>query len=388
MLIHAAIVNKPRFESLPAARYYTGLVFAGIATVLGGPLLPMLSARLALTDAQSGAIFTAQFAAATVGSILSSQFRRRAVVLGYLAMAAGMAALTLGSYPAALAGFALIGLGVGSAVTATNLIFGTAYPEQRAALLARVNVCWGAGAILCPQLVATAEHLHQVRAFTGVLCLAGLSIVALLHPLSRNASQEHTEDTPQSGPITASIFLVFSLTLALYIGLETCLAGWVATYAHRFAALTPAQASMLVSAFWLSILLTRLALGFCLRVLSELAVMMVALGCIFAGILLLLSPHAFLRDLPATALCGVGCAPIFPVTVGRLLARIGQSRHSGWIFALCGCGGAVLPWAMGFTSTHLHSLRVAFAVPVAAAFAILLLVLLERLLPSASSTSA
>jgi hypothetical protein len=41
---------------------------------------------------------------------------------------------------------------------------------------------------------------------------------------------------------------------------------------------------------------------------------------------------------------------------------------------------------MGFVSTHLHSLRAAFAVPVAAVAAILLLVLLERFLLTASST--
>ncbi|WP_446742817.1 MFS transporter [Silvibacterium acidisoli] len=380
-------MNKPRFESLPASRYYTGLVFSGIATVLSGPLLPALSARLSLTDAQSGAIFTAQFAAATVGSALSSHFRRRAVPLGYLSIAFGMAALSFSSYAAVLAGFALIGLGVGCAITATNLIFGNAYPEQRASLLAWVNVYWGIGAIACPQLVAVAEHLHGTRAFTAALSLALLLVVALLAPLLRAAPAAQKETPAHSGPITPAIFIVFSLTVALYIGIETSLAGWVATYAHRFAALTPAQSSLLVSVFWLSILLGRLALPRALNRISEMNAVFLAFSSLILGIGLLLAPQVVVHDVPATILCGLGCAPIYPITVGRLLARIGQSRHAGWIFALCGCGGAVLPWSMGFVSTRFHSLRAAFAVPVAGAVAILLLVLVERKMPAVEAPS-
>jgi MFS transporter, FHS family, glucose/mannose:H+ symporter len=381
-------VNKPRFESLPASRYYTGLIFSGIATVLSGPLLPVLSARLLLTDAQSGAIFTAQFAAATVGSALSSHFRRRAVPLGYLSVAFGMVALSLHSYAAVLAGFALIGLGVGCAITATNLIFGNAYPEQRASLLAWVNVYWGAGAIACPQLVAIAEHLHYTRAFTAALSIALLLVVALLAPLLRPVTSMGNEAAPRSGPITPAIFIVFSLIVALYIGIETSLAGWVATYAHRFAALTPAQSSLLVSLFWLSILLGRLALPRSLRRISETNAIFLAFTSLVLGIGLLLAPQAIAHDVPATILCGLGCAPIYPIVVGRLLARIGQSRHAGWIFALCGCGGAVLPWTMGFVSTRFHSLRAAFAMPVAGAVAILLLILMERKLPAVEASES
>jgi fucose permease len=102
-----------------------------------------------------------------------------------------------------------------------------------------------------------------------------------------------------------------------------------------------------------------------------------------AGISALLLFHGAAVSLGAVALTGVGCAPIFPLSVARLLARIGYSRHVGWIFAICGSGGAVLPWITGLYSVHLGSLRESFVVPLAAMGGVLLLALIERALPVA-----
>ncbi|MGC2583040.1 MAG: hypothetical protein WA399_13130, partial [Acidobacteriaceae bacterium] len=53
-------------------------------------------------------------------------------------------------------------------------------------------------------------------------------------------------------------------------------------------------------------------------------------------------------------------------------------RNTGWVFAMCASGGAVLPWLTGLVSTRTGSLRLGFAVGVTAVAAILALALLEN----------
>lgn len=110
-----------RLESLPSAPFYAGFVIAGMATVLLGPILPMLSARWSLTDFQAGSLFATQFTGSTLGAILASHFRRGCLLFGYASVAAGLAALALGNYAVIMLAFALVGVGLGSATTATNL---------------------------------------------------------------------------------------------------------------------------------------------------------------------------------------------------------------------------------------------------------------------------
>jgi len=367
-----------RLESLSVVPYYVGFVIAGMATVLLGAILPVLSARWSLTDLQAGSLFAAQFTASALGAILASHFRYRCLVFGYAAVAAGLAALALGNYVVVLIAFALLGMGLGSATTATNLTFGTMQPNKRGALLARVNLFWGIGAVSCPPFVAVAVRPDMLRLLLLGLALGALAVFGSFAPLLRlkNTSQQderrHTSEKPD-----LLIFLLFSLLLFLYVGGETSISGWIATYAHRFSGLSSAHSSLFVSAFWLCIVLGRGVIPLLVRFIPELAVLLAGVITALLGISLLLFPQSAAISLATVGLAGFGCAPIFPLAVARLLTRIGDSRHAGWIFAICGSGAAVLPWMTGLVSAHTGSLRTAFIVPLAAMGGVLLLILVE-----------
>jgi len=119
--------REPRFSLL-----CFGFVVCGMVTVLPGPLLPLMAARWGLRDVQSGAFFAALFLASTVGSVFSPHRLRRSLPLGYSSMTAGVLLLIAAGHMAgaapghalALAAFALVGLGIGLSVTATNLTVG------------------------------------------------------------------------------------------------------------------------------------------------------------------------------------------------------------------------------------------------------------------------
>ena len=373
-----------RLEPLSATPFYFGFIVAGMATVLLGPILPILSTRWQLTDLQAGTLFAAQFAASAVGAVVASHFRHRCVVFGYASVAAGLAALALGNYGVVLLAFALLGIGLGSATTATNLIFGTKHPSQRGILLTRVNFFWGIGAVFGPQFVAIADRAGMLRILVLGLSLSALAVFAAFTPLLRfkeDRQQAQTEHSGVSEKPDLPIFVLFSLLLFLYVGGETVISGWIATYAYRFANFSPAQSSFFVSVFWLAIVLSRAALPLFLRFVSELTVLFAGVIAALTGISILLFPHPAAISLASVAFAGVGCAPVFPLATARLLARIGDSRHAGWVFAICGSGAAVLPWLTGLLSAHTGSLRAAFIVPLTAMAGVLLLVFVESMLP-------
>jgi fucose permease len=370
---------RARFESLPAAPFYFGLALSGLATCLLGPILPVLSARWSLSDTQGGWLFAAQFAASTLGSVVSSYAPRRSVVFGFASIAAGMAVLASGHYGTALLAFALIGAGLGAAVAATNLIFGTEYPERRGSLLTAVNLCWGAGAVLAAGLVALAERAGALRILLLVVALCAAVLVAAFAPfLRRRGGLEATEPVTRSGArLGWGLFVLFSLVLFLYVGAETAVAGWIATYVHRLSGLSVERASLFVSVFWLSVVAGRVVVVLLLRALAERVVLLGGLAMALAGVAALLFPHATGVALVAVVVAGLGFAPLFPLLVARMLARTGRTRHAGWIFAICGSGGAVVPWITGAVSQYEGGLRAAFLVPLAALGGIVICVLIE-----------
>lgn len=370
-----------RFESLPAAPFYFALMVSGVATELLGPILPVISARWLLTDVQGGWLFTAQFLASVVGSALSSYYPRKSVVLGFASIGSGVTVLALGHYRAALVAFALMGLGIGSAVSAINLIFGNEYPDRRGSLLTRVNLCWGIGAVLAPQFVALAERSHALRTFLLLLAVCAFSAFALFIPLLRPGSLQLQPDAKLHAPGTARlnlwVFALFSAIMFLYIGTETTIAGWIATYTHRFGGLGVARASSFVSVFWLSLVVGRVIVAALLKYFSERTILLAGIVAGLGGITTLLFPLGLQMEFFAVVVAGLGCAPIFPLAVSKMFARTGRTRHAGWVFAICGSGGAVIPWVTAVISQYSGGLRAAFLAPLASLGGILIGVLIE-----------
>lgn len=370
--------NRP--QSLLAAPFYAGFVISGMATVLLGPILPILSARWGLTDQQAGSLFAVQFTASTVGAVLASYFSRACLIFGYASVAIGFAALALVNFQLALLAFTLLGVGLGSSTTATNLLFGTERPSMRGVMLTRINLFWGIGAVCCPPFVAAAIDPNSLRLVLFGLSLAAVAVFAAVVTLLARVGSTGRQHTPsrQVSRLSPSVFVLFSVLLFLYVGGETSIFGWIATYATRFDGLSPGSSGLFVSAFWVAIVFGRALTPLLVRRASEFAVLTSGLIATLCGIASLLFPQTPLLTLASVVVAGMGCAPVFPLAVARLLARIGFSRHAGWIFAICGAGAAVLPWATGLYSAHTGSLRTAFVLPLAAMAAVLILVLAER----------
>src|SRR5688500_13093221 len=89
---------------------HAGFFVSGIATVLIGQVLPVLSQRLTLNDRQSGNFFIAQFTGSLIGTFLTNWFGKKnkfipASLLGCLLMAIGILLLNTNSFELCLSGF-------------------------------------------------------------------------------------------------------------------------------------------------------------------------------------------------------------------------------------------------------------------------------------------
>lgn len=371
-----------------------GFVICGIVTVLPGPLLPLLAARWGLRDVQSGTFFVAEFAASMVAAILSPRRMRWSLPRGYALLTVGVLTLAIAARTmlpslandVALGGFTMIGLGIGLSVTATNLLVGKAPEGIRAQRLSTVNLWWGIGAVACPWLVAGAERVTDVRMFLAVVAFGSVLMFILMLPLREEGKP------PARGRIRGLelwVLVYFAVLLFLYVGVENTVGGWIATYANRFSGMTLPSSSLMVSVFWLALLGGRAAGTMALQRLSERAVLAFSLGLSLVAVTMLITPRSAAAMVAAVAIAGFGFGPVFPLGVSRLLARVSDDRNTGWVFATCAGGGAVLPWLTGLFSTQTGSLRISFAVPAVALAVILLLALGENVvLPEPAQEAA
>jgi fucose permease len=365
------------------APVYFYFLVAGTATVMLGPLLPQLMEHWHIQDAQAGTLFTADFVGQLCGAWIAARNLRASLVYGSILSAAGcIALLSLGFFAAHIALFC-IGVGLGTGLTAGNILAGTTLPSARARLLVILNVAWGLGAIACPLLISltAAGGMHRFFIVMTALLLAAslLSFAIPRAALSKEASRTSEPAglkpalTKSSWPLPLLPLLAFGAAMFLYVGVENSLGGWLPSYAIRSSA--SLQASSIAIYFWTAELVGRLLVASLMTVLSEAVLyrFCLALLLVTEGLLCSIAHPSAFGVVTLTALGGFTLAPVFPLLVSFMLARTGNHKRLGPLFASASVGGAVLPWLTGLCSTYFHGLRAGLVVPAAGAALLLLL---------------
>ncbi|HMF65131.1 MAG TPA: MFS transporter [Edaphobacter sp.] len=368
--------NDQRVTVLAPVFFY--FVVAGLATVMLGPLLPVLVQRWNIQDAQAGTLFTASFAGQLCGAWFAARNLRVSVIFGALLSAAGCIMMIWASFSTAHLALFCIGTGLGAGLTAGNIVVGTSIPALRGRLLAILNVAWGLGAIACPLLV----HVSATRNVAPFFLIVSVALViasgfaATVPQAVSPAALSEASSSPQSASRMLLLLvplLVFGAALPLYIGIENSLNGWLPSYAVRT---NPSiQASTITLCFWTAELAGRLLVAALMSRVGEAILFRLCLtSLIVTEALLCVTVHLSPGSMVAiTILSGLTLAPLYPLTISFLLARTGNHPGLGPLFALASVGGATLPWLTGVISTEFNSLRSGLAVPAFGAIAFLLL---------------
>lgn len=353
----------------------------GIVMTFLGPMLPILAARWQISDSESGGLFFAQFLSSMFGMLLSSVLVQRcgyrlALMLGLLMMASGMSLLAVGPYWLGLIAVCIMGFGYGITSPAGNLRTAELDPLRSASALNVINAVWGIGAMLCSLLLKIAQQAHRPDWFLHGTALALLALL-LVFSLARFDPDTRKQLTEPRGHATAlwrfRILPVVCALFFIYVGTETSLGAWVATYAHRLSPGENTYWTVVPSFYWGALLVGRMLAPFALRFRNATTVGVAGLSLALLGALVLVSAHGIGQVIVGSIVAGLGLASIFPISVSLLPSWFGVAtrRVSGAVFSSGNLGGAALPWVVGVISASSNSLRLGLIIPLIGAAAML-----------------
>ena len=371
----SASTNVPASAGSLTLASFISFVPIGIATVLLGPMLPVLSVRWSMNYSQAGALFAVQYVSSTVavalsGVLVSRYGFRFPIKAGLLLMAAGLALLMTGSKQLALICIAANGAGLGLATPAGNLLVAELNQERRSATLSWLNFYWSAGAVSCPFLVAFAAKVHQVPILLA--CVSGFSLlVALVFAVLPDPVFETVKISSAGKPTLPAIqrrlnsFLILAALFLLYVGTENAFGGWVASFAKSLGNLTPVMALLTPAFFYAALTFGRCFAPILLRDVDEVRLVQIGLVIACLGTAGLM----FSRGLTGVALsaccAGLGLSYVYPITISVLSREFGatSSAIASLMFVLANIGGGLLPWIVGVVSNHNGSLKAGLFVP-------------------------
>ena len=367
-----------------------GLMLAGLGTALLGPILPVLAHQWSMLDSQSGLLMMAKFCGAFLGGVTVSNKLRQSLLVGLSAGAVGFGGFAVApSMSVGCAALFVGGFGLGQIITSVNILAGRRFTAHRGSALSMLNFSFSLGAMLSALLAAWLLPRFALR---GLLeCFASLFLIGavglMLQMRGDSSPAENSDTSPTESPgqlgLSRRTYLYFAGLLVLYGGLETCLSGWLTTFALRYGDKTLAVSEYTTLLLWMSLTFGRVVASAVMLRVGEKTVQrwgLVLAAAFTAGLAI---SHSAATIAAFAVLLGLSLAPFFPATWALLMAERPSARQAGIVLAVSGLGAAALPWLMGVVSTQTGSLQVALALPFAAALGLLGMSLFRRQPPVA-----
>jgi len=355
-----------------------GLVLAGLGTALLGPILPLLARQWGMLDSQSGLLMMAKFCGSFLGGVMVSGKLRWSLLVGMMAGAVGFGGFAVApSMSVGCVGLFVGGFGLGQIITSVNILAGRRFTAHRGSALAMLNFSFSLGAMLSALLAAWLLPRFALRSllegFSMLFAVGAVALIAQMHGTGESAEEfdrASLEAEPQVG-LNGRAYLYFAALLVLYGGLETCLSGWLTTFALRYGDKTLAVSEYTTLLLWMSLTVGRVGASAVMLRVGEKTVQRWGLGLAAVFTAALAMAHSAVTIAGFAVLLGLSLAPFFPATWALLMAERPTARQAGIVLAVSGLGAAALPWLMGVVSTRAGSLQVALVLPFAAALGLL-----------------
>jgi MFS transporter, FHS family, glucose/mannose:H+ symporter len=372
------LVERGRTAAPSLGLMHFGLMLAGLGTALLGPILPVLARQWEMNDSQSGLLMTAKFCGAFLGGVTVSRKLRQSLLVGLVAGTLGFGGFAVA--PGMSVGCVCLfvgGFGLGQIITSVNILAGRRFTEHRGSALAMLNFSFSLGAMLSALLSAWLLPRFALRGllecFAGLFLLGGVSLLVQIRG-DGSSPEEFQEAAVEGAPrigLSGRMYLYFAGLLVLYGGLETCLSGWLTTFALRYGDKTLAVSEYTTLLLWMSLTVGRAGASAVMLRVGEKTVQRWGLGLAAVFTAALAMAHSAVTIAGFAVLLGLSLAPFFPATWALLMAERPTARQAGVVLAVSGLGAAALPWMMGVMSTKTGSLQVALALPFAAAVGLL-----------------
>ena len=354
-----------------------GIIFAVI-----GALKFDLARTLNIDNARIGGLISTLnlssfFVVLIIGPLVDFLGHKPLLIVGFLISCAAMALLASArSYAVAVFSTLLLGLGgmciniVGNTLLPGYLFDGSNPP----AALNLGNTFFGLGAFCTPLIVGA---ILKRKGYTvTVYTLAALFLVPLLLAFWSVYPQLTTQFTFANALNLFSNRVVISSSLALFcfLGIEVSMASWITSYATGLD-LSERQAGLLLSGFWISMIIARLiAAAFLTPSIGIRAAAILAFGsCVIIGFMITAGSK---RMAVVLVICiGLLFGPMFPTIVGIAFANTSPSVHGSAfaiIYATGLLGASSIPAAIGLYSRG-KSIQSSLKIAMTAAIALLII---------------
>lgn len=341
---------------------YVAFVSLGLPDTVFGVAWPSLRKTFELSQSSMGAVLATGVSGYFLSGLLAGALIRKIGVGGLLALSSAAVATALAGYALAPSwnaffpiGF-VMGLGSGAIDSGLN---GYAARHFSVRHVNWLHACWGIGASTGPLIMTTAIATgHGYRGGYGALSVL-LGAMATAFLLTSRAWETEPSSTNQEGERRGQASFTTALgsprvwlhlfTFFVYTGLEASVGQWCFSLMREGRALGVEAAGAWTSAYWASLTLGRILLGFVVdrfgpdRLLRG-ATFGVALGAaLFAA-----HPGALGRC--GLLLLGLSLAPMYPTLMARTPARVGEhiAHHAvGFQVSAATLGSSLLPSLLG-----------------------------------------
>jgi fucose permease len=373
---------------------YLAFISLGLPDTVLGVAWPSLRDGFGISQSAMGAVLAAGMSGYFLSGLTAGSLMGKLGVGGLLSVSSGLVAL-------ALLGFALaptwssffpiglvLGLGSGAIDAGLN---GYASRNLSVRHVNWLHACWGIGASTGP-LIMTAAIARGLGYRTGYALLGGLlGLMTLAFLFTRRLWDEPaapaqpagasatalatardaaavpvaagSQARPESEPVPASfggalrngrVWLLMA-TFFLYTGLESSVGQWCFSVLREGRGLSVEVAGFWTAAYWASLTLGRILLGFIVERLGpDRLLRWASLGAL-SGVLLFATSQGVTGRL-GLLLIGASLAPVFPTLMARTPARLGAdvARHAvGFQVSAATLGSALLPAAVGLLVAQL-----------------------------------
>lgn len=362
------LIEKPRIVTAAGPdreKIQTGIAkAAGALTFIAGlnggwlgPLIQPIAKSQNLPLDQVGLIVSLLcggcFVSQALGpKILALLGGKRALITGASLLAIGMLGLAFakGLIPLLFMAF-LAGLGTGINSIAGHVCLLAFFREKGASALSKLNISYGVGALIAPQIVMALAALTYQSIFiiSAALSLAVAGFLTTLPKMDRDMHINKIEGATES-PVKESFLSFFTLPMALmaavtflYVGTESSAGTWLFTYMHDARSASDKLASLAVTSLFMGLTLGRLIAIKATVKFKPSKVTLVAMSLVvlaFVG-LDLLSATEHLALLLALAI-GIGLGPIYPSMVAQTAHLVkDRPERAASVTALAISSGAV-----------------------------------------------
>lgn len=335
---------------------FASIFFAmGLAIPLLGLTLSDLTRRFEIPLSQGGQFITlmgagvviASFVAGILFDQLSAQIAAP-IGVGVLIISQ-IILVTAPDRVIALTGALLLGLGFGTLIVGLNALISRINTEKPARALSAMNLVYGIGAILSPQLVTIALLFGETRGAYAIVAI--FLAFGLLMSIKLDIPSEASNRNGEVVQLKLFRLLPFIIALFSLISVEVGFNAWIVPQLERAAGMKLATANVAASLFWLNYTLARLATAVIGNRFHPGRILIISSTLLFFGLaILLIAPSSKAIGVMSSIVIGVAVGPLFPLTI----AMAGQTfpgsvgKALGIISAVGNVGPMVIPLIMGY----------------------------------------